>query len=60
MKGVAGLASLIVGALASKDLGPYSYSALTTTKLIDNTNVKWSVISYTAYNQDTGIEYFRL
>ncbi len=60
MRGVAGLASLVVGALASKDIGPYSYSAATTSTIYDKSNMKWTIVSYTAFNQDTGEEFFRL
>ncbi len=60
MKGVAGLASLVVGALASKDIGPYSYSATKTSTIYDKSNMKWTILSYTAYNEDTGEEFFRL
>ena len=60
MKGVVGLASLVVGALASKDLGPYAYSASTTSTIYDRSGMKWTIVSYTAHNEDTGEEFFRL
>lgn len=51
---------MIVGALAAIDQGPYSYSAKTDTTLYDFGGIKWVVTSYTAFNEDTGLEYFRL
>ena len=50
MKGVVGLASLVVAALASKDIGPYSYSKSTNQTLYDKSGMKWTINSYTAFN----------
>ncbi len=60
MKGVVGLASLVVAALASKDIGPYSYSTSTNQTIYDKSGMKWTILSYTAFNGDTGEEFFRL
>jgi hypothetical protein len=61
MKGTCSFASLVVGALASYDVGPWTYSKSVETTLFNDTvnKITWKLTHYTAYDEDKGIEYVR-
>ena len=65
-------AGLIVAAFAGGDIGPWTYSKKDTLVLYTNggtTNpnltpvdptITWTLTTYSAFDEDAGIEYFRL
>jgi len=53
--------ALLAGAAnAAVDVGPWSYSRTDTTTLLNADGVKWQIKTKTAYDEDAGIEYFRI
>lgn len=50
------------GALAAKDVGPWSYSSRDETTIYSNNSngITWKVFSWSAYDEDKGFEYIRL
>lgn len=61
MKGSFGFASLLVTFIkASVDVGPWSYSQADETELFNANGIVWKITTKTAYDEDAGIEYFRI
>ena len=72
MKGICSFASLAILALASEDVGPWNYSAVTSKVMLETectaddcttnpgTNIKWTMITSSAHDLDNGKEYFRV
>ena len=62
MKAFASFASLATMAAAASDSGPWSYSSSDTTTIFTspNSDIIWKLITYSAYDEDNGKEYFRM
>lgn len=66
MKNFYSFATLAVAAVASEDLGPWRWSETAFVTLIDISNTagdfkfKWTMSYKTGYEEDSGLEYFRI
>ena len=60
MRSTLSVSTLIALVQASEDIGPHSYSKTTTTNLFNQNGTKWDLTTQSVYDENKGIEYFRM